>query len=505
MKKIFTLILALATVSTVFAGGPMTNTNQSAAFLRSIARGTSLDPDAVYNNPAGVVFMEDGWHLGLNNQMAKQTRTVNSTFELFRLGASNPTLVGLDEQGYLQHLPKEYEAEVFSPLIPSFHLAWKKNRWAVMLGMGVNGGGGTLKFNDGLPSFERMFAVLPGGMSQLGVNATQYDMDMYLEGESMTLAFNAGVAFRITDWLSVAAQARFSTTSNSYTGHLKNISVNVGGQMTPAAAIFNNVFTQLQGQLSGLQAQYEQVVGAYGADSEAAQQLAAGMQQLGAAMTTVGTNAVLTSDHILDVKQKGTSFSPVVALYFQKGKWAASAKYEFKMATELEIESAEVSANDPVINGLFPDGTKVKSETPALLAVAASRECGPVKLTAEWHYYFDKDAENSFSSCIEGNTQEYLFGAEWNITDKWLASAGVQRTIFDMNENAYSDMNFTTSSWSTAIGLAYRINDMIRINAGVMPTFYDEVTSKGQSNGLDFTDVYDRTSIAWALGLDFKF
>ena len=62
MKFLEKLLLALlgATIihTSVFAGGPMTNTNQSASFLRSIARGTSLDPDAVYNNPAGVVFME---------------------------------------------------------------------------------------------------------------------------------------------------------------------------------------------------------------------------------------------------------------------------------------------------------------------------------------------------------------------------------------------------------------------------------------------------------------
>ena len=65
--------------TSAFAGGPMTNTNQSASFLRSIARGTSLDPDAVYNNPAGVVFMENGFHIGLNDQMAAQTRTTTSS------------------------------------------------------------------------------------------------------------------------------------------------------------------------------------------------------------------------------------------------------------------------------------------------------------------------------------------------------------------------------------------------------------------------------------------
>ena len=57
MKKIATLLFAFATVATATAGGPMTNTNQSAAFLRSIARGTTLDTDAVYNNPAGTAFM----------------------------------------------------------------------------------------------------------------------------------------------------------------------------------------------------------------------------------------------------------------------------------------------------------------------------------------------------------------------------------------------------------------------------------------------------------------
>ncbi|MBE6207749.1 MAG: hypothetical protein E7132_03645 [Rikenellaceae bacterium] len=475
MKKIFTILLSLATVTTAMAGGPMTNTNQSAAFLRSIARGTTLDTDAVYNNPAGTAFMEDGWHLGINDQMAKQTRTINSTFAPFAMGAANNGQAS-----------KEFKGEVFSPVIPSVHLTWKKNRWAIMLGMGVNGGGGSLEFEGGLGSFERQFSVLPVGVSNLGqafgLSANQYNMDMYLKGSSQTLAFNAGVAFRITDWLSAAAMVRYSTTSNAYEGYMKNIQINP----TCAALGLNGAMMSAP--------QFFQAVGA---------KLGAMNPQLAAAATQY---AALTSDHILDVEQTGNSISPVLALYFQKGKWAASAKYEFKMGTELEIKSAEVSAKDPVINGIFADGSKVKAETPALLALAASRQCGPVKITAEYHLYFDKDAENSFSSCIEGNTMEYLVGAEWQISKKWLVSCGVQRTQLDMNENAYSDMNFSTPSWSTGIGAAYQVCDLLRINLGVMPTFYEEVTSKGQdSNGIDFTDLYDRTSMAWGIGLDFKF
>ena len=481
--KIFTkfalaLVAAMTITTTVFAGGPMTNSNQSASFLRSIARGTSLDPDAVYNNPAGVVFMDNGFHIGINDQMAKQTRTVTSTYAPFAMSNGNAT--------------KEYVGEVFSPAIPSVHFAWKHNRWAVMVGMGVNGGGGSLEFADGLASFERQFSVLPGAISQLGqqlgqmnpamaVSANRYSMDMYLKGNSMTLAFNAGVAFRITDWLSVAAQLRYSTTSNGYEGYMKNIQINptmaamgLQGDMMSAAQFFTAAGAAL-GQLNPALAQQAAVY------------------------------AAQTADHILDVKQKGTSISPVLALAFHKGKWDASVKYEFKMATELEIESEPISANDPVINGIFPNGAKVKSETPALLTAALSRHFGPVKVTAEWHNYFDKDAQNSFSPCITGNTNEYLLGAEWSISDKWLVSAGVQRTALNMDINKYSDMNFVTSSTSVAAGVKYNFSEKVGLNLGIMPTFYDKETAVGQASGINFTDVYHRTSIAWGIGLDLKF
>lgn len=475
MKKILLSILTIAVALPAMAGGLMTNTNQSASFLRSIARGTSLDPDAVLHNPAGVVFMENGWHFGISDQMAVQTRSTLSTYAPFAMNATTPG-----------QMTKEYEGEVFSPLIPSFHLAWKKNRWAIMLGMGVNGGGGTLEYDNGLASFERQFAVLPGAISQLGtaygLSANQYAMDMYLKGKSMTLAFNLGAAFRITDWLSVSALVRFSSTSNSYEGYMKNIQVNptcaafgMTGAMMPAATFFQTV------------------AGAMAESNPALAQQA-------------GVYAAMTSDHILDVKQKGTSFSPVLALSFHKGKWDASIKYEFKMGTELEIESAEASAKDPVINGIFPNGAKIKAETPALLAIAASRQCGPVKVTLEWHHFFDKDAENSFSNAIKGNTNEFLAGAEWQVSKRWMVSLGVQRTQYNLYEEFYSDMNFSTPSTSLGLGVKYNITKAIAINAGLMKTFYEDVTNAGvDENGIDFKDIYSRTSTSWGIGLDFKF
>ena len=98
-------------------------------------------------------------------------------------------------------------------------------------------------------------------------------------------------------------------------------------------------------------------------------------------------------------------------------------------------------------------------------------------------------------------------GAEWSISDRWLVSAGAQRTQLNMDENAYSDMNYSISSWSVGLGAAYKVCDAVRINLGYMPTIYDEAVAVGKvaDTGADFKDVSNRTSIAWGIGLDFKF
>ena len=433
----------------------MTNTNQSAAFLRSLARGTSLQSDAVYYNPAGVVFMDNGFHIGINDQMAKQTRTTSSSLVM------DHNLPG----GFSE---TEFQGSVFSPLVPSVHFAWKHNRIALMAGMGVNGGGGTIKYDNGLASFERIVSSFPTLLSIKGLPTTAYSRDLFLEGSSMTLAFNFGAAFRLTDWLSVAAMVRYSSSSNSYKAGLSNMMLNSSHPLL-------NPTSQ--------------------------------MVSAGQLLTTMNSDYAALVDQQLDVKQKGSSFSPVLALSFHKGKWDASVKYEFEMRTELENETSKDI--DLGTGGMFPDGTKVKAETPALLAVAVSRHFGPVKVTAEWHEFFDKNAENSFSNVITGNTTEYLLGAEWQITDKWLVSAGAQYTALDMDPAKYSDMNFSCPSVSVGLGFMYSFSEKIGLNFGVMPTFYQDVTSTGihSFGGMNlgqYTDVFSRTSIACGLGLDIK-
>ena len=64
--KVLATIGLLATALTSYAGGLLTNTNQSISYLRVLARNGAIGIDGVYFNPAGVAFLSDGFHLGFS-------------------------------------------------------------------------------------------------------------------------------------------------------------------------------------------------------------------------------------------------------------------------------------------------------------------------------------------------------------------------------------------------------------------------------------------------------
>ena len=67
-RVLFSILVLAMTVTSAFAGGLLTNTNQNVAFLRNPARGGAIGIDGVYSNPAGVAFLNKGFHLSLNSQ-----------------------------------------------------------------------------------------------------------------------------------------------------------------------------------------------------------------------------------------------------------------------------------------------------------------------------------------------------------------------------------------------------------------------------------------------------
>ncbi|MCK5694257.1 MAG: hypothetical protein KAI08_15445, partial [Bacteroidales bacterium] len=137
MKRLNLLILAvLVSTPVLFAGGLKTNTNQSAAWVRTMSRNATLGIDAVYFNPAGLSQLNNGLHLSLSNQSIFQTRKVTSDYM------------------YLNGTPVDYDAELTAPIFPSIYAAYKMDKWTFSAGFNIIGGGGSADFQTGLPTFE---------------------------------------------------------------------------------------------------------------------------------------------------------------------------------------------------------------------------------------------------------------------------------------------------------------------------------------------------------------
>lgn len=109
MRKVLFVVAVLAVTHLVFAGGIVTNTNQSAQFVRMLSRNASTQIDAVYFNPAGLTQLQDGWHLALHNQTIMQEKTVDNS------------LLG------------EYVGEVSAPIFPDVYAAFKKDNIGLFL------------------------------------------------------------------------------------------------------------------------------------------------------------------------------------------------------------------------------------------------------------------------------------------------------------------------------------------------------------------------------------
>ena len=167
MKKTALILMAFATVSNAFAGGLLTNTNQNAAFVRNFAQEGKIDITSIYANPAGGAFLENGWHLSLNNQTAFQQRNIETTFPLFQYNTENPNTT------------HRFEGKATAPVLPSFTVSYNKDKWSVSAHFAICGGGGMCKFDKGLGSFEAAYAgMIVPMINTFGVADTAKVLDL---------------------------------------------------------------------------------------------------------------------------------------------------------------------------------------------------------------------------------------------------------------------------------------------------------------------------------------
>ena len=448
MKKIVLLSVVLASfIVSALAGGLVTNTNQSAAFLRNPARDATLELDAVYYNPAGVSFMRKGFHFGLNNQSAFQSRNITAT--LLTNNFIPPATIE----------NRKYEGKIASPVIPSAHFAYVADRWSISSHFGVPGGGGELEYADGLPMFDvmvrqmifgnvRAMAIAGGApeamaAAQANAAAGQAAVGSSFTGKTFLFGWQLGGSYKLTDNLSAYVGARLLMASASYVG---NVSFSLGGDPV--------------------------VMG-------------------------------------LNTEQSGFGVAPILGLDYKMDRLNLALKYEFESKVEVENTTSEFPAqfNDVPSLARFKDGEKSQMGQPALLTAGAAYDVtSALKLSAGMHYFFDKNTDyNGLEDEINKNTTEYLLGAEYALTDKWTVSAGTQFTNYDVTDNYNSNTGFMMSSYSLGGGLKYSASENLAFNLGVLWTNFDDYSKTANYNGIGVQEEYERKSMAGAIGATFSF
>ncbi len=550
-------LLAMAT--TTQAGGLLTNTNQNIAFNRNFARVGAIGIDGVYFNPAGVAFLDQGFHLSLNFQNVYQTREITSTFSVpafantpyeypFKLNGGNTT------DG-----SKFYIGKASVPILPSFQVAYNKDKWSFQAGFGLTGGGGKSTFNEGLPSFERPVSLLPALINKqlptfsalLGQNetpATSYSLQSYMSGQQYNFGLQLGAAYKINENLSVFGGARFNYIYNKYEGSITNISANVGGNNQKLYDYFDSKVKALNEKASALQAQavavqtqaavyqtqadkatdptakaqYQAVADQYAAG---AQKATAGAQLVRAGADKLDSSKENVKDRYLEVSQRGWGITPILGIDYRTGKWNFAARYEFTTKLNIENKTKKDDTNR------YKDGVNTPNDIPGILALGAQYEVlKNLRIMAGYNHYFDKDArmDNDKQKFLKNNTQEFLAGVEWDINPSVTVSAGGQRTLYGLGDGKYlTDLSFVTSSYSFGVGAKIKVAKNAHLNVAYFFTNYsnfkkeytDEIVvgkkqvtqpdgsviTQPEKIGTTNTDIFTRTNKVFGIGLDIDF
>ena len=496
MKKslLASLVLMLSVLSAT-AGGILTNTNQSVLFLKNPARDAAIGLDGVYSNPAGVVFMPEGFHVAFNWQYAHQTRTITSTNPVFKLGRKNN---GSEV--------KEFEGVADAPIIPSLQAAYNKGNWSIQGNISVPGGGGACEFGDGLGSFESVVGNIAHMLEPLG--AQGYDMDGFMRGRQYYFGFQLGAAYKITSDLSVYGGLRMLYGDATYKAKINNIQVKTEGGYVDFADFMQGATATVAGGLELVNAGLAQVNAGI-AQYEAAgvpvpaeltttqQQLMAKQAQLEGTQQSLNKLQKYAQGVNLLCNQTSLGVAPVIGVDYKTGRFNFAAKYEFKTQVRMKNESTVNEASEIAAVNKFRDGEEVNEDVPALLTVGAMwSPVEDIRINLGYHHYFDKDASwyNNAQKLLDHDSNEYLAGVEWDLSDKLTISAGGQVTRYGLTDDYMNDMSFVTNSYSFGLGFNYKASDKITLKAAYFQTNYDDYNRNDYPPLSGMSDSFTRTN-----------
>ena len=205
--------------------------------------------------------------------------------------------------------------------------------------------------------------------------------------------------------------------------------------------------------------------------------------------------------------QSGVGVAPVIGIDWRVGDFNFAVKYEARTEMHMENESTVNEASEiPAVNK-FRDAEKIDEDSPAQLALGAMWNITDgVRLNLGYHHFYDTKAHwyNDTQKLLDGGTNEYLGGAEWDVTDRLTISAGVQLTRYQLTDAYMNDMSFVVNSSSIGFGFKYRANEHIQLGAGYFQTNYEDY-DRVSSASPRISDSFTRTNRVLGVNCELNF
>jgi long-subunit fatty acid transport protein len=329
-------------------------------------------------------------------------------------------------------------------------------------------------------------------------------MDGYMQGRQYYFGFQLGAAYKILPDLSVYGGLRLLYGTATYKAKISNIMVNTAGGYVDFGSFLQGATTTVDGGISQVQAGIAQYQAA-GIDAPA--ELQAQLAQLEGTRQSLNALQKYSQGVNLLCNQTGVGVAPVIGVDYRVGPFNFAMKYEAKTQIHMENESTVNEASEiPAVNK-FRDAEKVDEDSPAQLALGAMWNItDDVRLNLGYHHFYDTNAHwyNDTQKLLDGGTNEYLGGAEWDVTDRLTISAGAQITRYQLTDAYMNDMSFVVNSSSIGFGFKYRANEHIQLGAAYFQTNYDDY-ERVTSTTPRISDSFTRTNRVLGLSCELNF
>jgi long-subunit fatty acid transport protein len=339
-----------------------------------------------------------------------------------------------------------------------------------------------------------------------------------MQGRQYYFGFQVGAAYKINPNLAVYGGLRLLYGTATYKAKISNIMVNTAGGYQDFGSFMQTATALVDGGIATVNSNLQQVNAGI-AQYEAAgvpvpAQMAAAKAQLEETSATLaGTSKSLNalqkySQGVnLLCNQSSVGIAPIIGVDYKVGRFNFAAKYEFKTQIRMKNESTVNEASEIAAVNKFRDGEKVNEDAPALLAVGAMwSPVDVVRLNLGYHHYFDKQASwyNNTQDLLAHNTNEFLAGAEWDVTNRLTISAGGQLTRYGLTDEYMNDMSFVTNSYSFGFGFNYKASRVVALKAAYFQTIYDNY-ERVTSEQPRVADTFTRTNRVLGVGCEFNF